>query len=52
MKWNIHVESIVKKASKRVYMLRILRRSNAKMETLIAIYITVIWPMLEYACQA
>ena len=48
----MHVESVIKKASKRLYMLRILRRSNAKMETLITIYITVIRLMLKYACQA
>ena len=51
MKWNIHVENIIKKASKRLYILRLLRRSNANNETLITVYCTVIRPILEYACQ-
>ena len=51
MKWNVHVENIIKKASKRLYILRLLRRSNANNETLITVYCTVIRPILEYACQ-
>jgi hypothetical protein len=51
MKWNVHVENIIKKASKRLYILRLLRRSNANNETLITVYCTVIRPILEYACR-
>ena len=51
MKWNEHVNSIVKKAGKRLYMLRIQKRSNANIETLLTVYTTVIRPVLEYACQ-
>ena len=32
-------------------MLRLLKRSNADTKTLIVVYITVIRPILEYACQ-
>ena len=39
MKWNEHVNNIVKKAGKRLYVLRILKRSNASVETLLADYI-------------
>ena len=42
MKWNEHVNNIVKKAGKRLYMLRILKRSNANIETLLTVYTTVI----------
>ena len=51
MKWNEHVHNIVKKASKRLYMLRLLKRSNASIDTLITVYTTIIRPVLEYACQ-
>ena len=51
MKWNEHIHNIVKKASKRLYMLRLLKRSNASIDTLITVYTTIIRPVLEYACQ-
>jgi hypothetical protein len=41
LKWNLHVENIVKKSSKRLYMLRLLKRSKADMKTLVVLYITV-----------
>ena len=40
--WNKHVENIVAKAGKRVYMLYQLKRSSY--------YVSVIRPVLEYAC--
>ena len=51
MKWNDHVNSIVKKAGKRLYMLRMLKRSNADAKILLTVYTTVIRPILEYASQ-
>ena len=51
MKWNEHIHNMVKKASKRLYMLRLLKKSNASTGTLITVYITIIRPVLEYACQ-
>ena len=51
MKWNEHVNNSVKKAGKRLYMLKIFKRSNANIETLLAVYTTVIRPVLEYASQ-
>jgi hypothetical protein len=51
MKWNDHINNIVKQASKRLYMLRLLKRSNARIDTLITVYTTIIRPVLEYACQ-
>ena len=52
IKWNEHVSNIVKKAGKRLYMLRILKRSNASSIETLAVYVTVIRPVLEYAFQA
>ena len=50
MKWNEHVNNIVKKAEIRLYMLRILKRPNVNNETL-AVYTTVIRPVFECASQ-
>ena len=36
---NEHVGQIVKKASKRLYMLRLLKRARADTKTLLSIYI-------------
>ena len=46
-----HVTKIVRKAGKRLYMLRLLKRANADTKALSNVYITVIRPVLEYACQ-
>ena len=51
MKWNEHIHNIVKKLSKRLYMLRLLKRSYACIDTIITVYTTIIRPVLEYACQ-
>ena len=51
LKWNEHVAYIVKKSSGRHYMLRLLKRANADMKTLITVYRTRIRPFLEYCNQ-
>ena len=51
MNWWEHVTKIVKKAGKRLHMLRLLKRANADTKALSTVYITVIRPVLEYACQ-
>ena len=50
MNWWQHVTKI-KKARKRLYMLRLLKRANADTKALSTVYITVIRPVLENACQ-
>ncbi len=40
MKWNIHMDHIVKKASKRLHLLRLLKRYNADIKTLVTLYIS------------
>ena len=40
MNWNKHVTNVVKKAGKRLYMLRVLKRANADTNMLITVYKT------------
>ena len=51
LSWNLHVEHIVCKASKRLFFLRVLKSSGLGGSSLIQVYITCIRPVLEYACQ-
>ena len=48
--WNIHVDNIVSKAGKRLYMLYKLKRGGISQRELVKIYIAIIRPVLEYAC--
>ena len=48
--WNEHVENIVAKAEKRVYMLYQLKRVGIGQHDLVTMYVSVIRPVLEYAC--
>ncbi len=48
--WNMHVENIVSKASKRLYMLYQVKRAGSEQKDLLKIYLSVIRPVLEYAC--
>lgn len=50
LKWNIHVNQLVKKVSSRLYCLRQLKRSAVAPKDLITFYITCIRSLLEYAC--
>ena len=51
LKWNDQVGQIVKKSSKRLYMLRLLKRARADTKTLIHVYVTCIRPVAEYGAQ-
>jgi hypothetical protein len=42
LKWNAHIESVVSKASKRLYIIRILRRGGVPVEDLLSIYFALI----------
>ncbi len=48
--WNTHVDNIVNKASKRLYMMYQLKRAGINQADLTTIYLSVIRPVLEYAC--
>ena len=50
LSWNIQVDNIVSKAIKRVYMLYQLKRSGINQADLLSIHVSVIRPVLEYAC--
>ena len=50
LKWNHHIEEIVKKASTRLYFLRQLKRSKVAEKELLTFYKTCIRPITEYAC--
>ena len=51
LKWILHVNAICKKASKRLYALRLLRRNALPDSVLVKVYCTCVRPILEYACQ-
>ena len=48
--WKRHVDNIVKKAGKIIYMLYQLKRAGVNQADLITIYISVVRPVVEYAC--
>ena len=50
LKWNNHVDEIVKKSCKRLYCLSQLKRSGLRTPELIQFYRTCIHPITEYAC--
>ena len=50
LKWECHVNSIFNKASSRLYFLKQLQRSGLSSDELLQFYISVIRPVLEYAC--
>jgi hypothetical protein len=50
LKWHSHVDSMVKKASKRLHILRVLRHSGVPPFYLLNIYSALIRSILEYYC--
>ena len=52
LKWNCHVEYITKKANKRLYSIRVLKRGGAPQIQLVKVYVSLIRPILEYAVPA
>ena len=51
LKWKTNVEYLVKKASKRLFALKILRNYNAPMEDLKSFFMSVIRSTLEYCAH-
>ena len=47
--WNKHVENIVGKASKRLYMLYQLERTGINQSDLVSVFLSIVRPVLEYA---
>ena len=52
LKWNTHVENIVQKAVKRIYLLKQVKRADLDPKSLIMFYCCCITSVLEYACHA
>ena len=50
-KWNDHIEIITSKASKRLYLLRQLKRAGVSANDLVLFYCSVIRSVLDYSCQ-
>ena len=48
LKWNDHVESVLKKSSKRLYFLRQLKRARVSEKEMILFFCTCVCPILEY----
>ena len=51
LKWNEHINYISKKASKRLYSLRILKKVGVNREGILKVYLTTIRRVLEYGVQ-
>ena len=50
LKWQENVEILVKKAAKRLYILRVLSRISVPSADLLTIYFSLVRSILEYAC--
>ena len=50
LSWNAHVDEMISKTRKRVYMIYQLNRAGINQNDLIRIYVSVIRPVVEYAC--
>jgi hypothetical protein len=51
LKWNKHVSNTVEKASKRLYLLRQLKRAEVETRFLYKFYTACIRSIVEYACH-
>ena len=49
LSWNTHIDYIFKKACKRLYSLRILKKTGVASLNILKVYLTIIRPILEYA---
>ena len=48
LRWNDHMDYIYKKACKKLYSLRILKRSGVEPSNIVKVYLSTIRPTLEY----
>lgn len=49
LKWNSHAKYIFKKACKKLCSLKVLHRAGVCKGNTLKIYLSMVWPMLEYA---
>ena len=52
LKWDDHVNAITSKSAKRLWFLKKLKRAGVDKQDLVYFFLTVIRPVLEYACSA
>ncbi|CAB3986755.1 NACHT, LRR and PYD domains-containing 12 [Paramuricea clavata] len=52
LKWNTQVDDKTKKACKRLYALRVLKKAGLQERELVLVYKSMIRPILEYAVEA
>ena len=50
LKWESHADDIIKKAAKRLYILRVLKRNGLDVDGLKTIFKTLIRSVLQYSC--
>lgn len=50
--WDVHVDYLLKKVNKRLYILRVLRRCGVHVSDMVKIYCAVIRSVMEYASPA
>ena len=51
LKWNCHIDYVYKKAAKRLYGLRLLKRNALHADVLLSVYCTYIQPV-KYSCES
>ncbi len=51
LKWDVHINEIVTKASKSLHILRVLKRSGVSPFHLLRVYFALIRSLLEYCCR-
>ena len=49
LKWNCHVDYIIKKACKKLYPPRVLHRARVSQPNILRMYLSSVQPVLEYA---
>ena len=52
LKWNTHINSMIKRANSRLFMLRKLKYHYLNISDLVSIYTSFVRPILEYAAPA
>ena len=50
LKWNLHVDGMVSKGSKRLHIIRVLKRADVPTNHLLTIFSALIRSVLEYCC--
>ncbi len=51
LKWHKHIDTIYSKAASRIYFLCMLKHASVPPEDLVEVYVTIVRPVVEYACE-